>query len=143
VVARGALGTIEAVLPELTERWLWSSFRFDRRDTIVVRILGGRQFGQALLTYLAPQAKVAVAGAVVDAIHAASMMVLAIRSTRWRRAALVEAALATVLSALGVVISRDMRIRATGVSSAILTGKTRGDLSIASVSGGPVATKRE
>ncbi len=105
-VTRGGLGAIELVLPELAGRWSWSRSRLDRRSTMVIRVLGGRQLGQALLMYLAPDAKVATAGAVVDAIHAVSMLGLALRSSQWRRPALVEAAGATVLSSLGVWIGR-------------------------------------
>jgi hypothetical protein len=72
---------------------------------MVIRVLGARQLGQALLTILAPEAKVATAGAVVDGLHAVSMLGLATRSTPWRRPALVEAVVATVLSALGVWIA--------------------------------------
>jgi hypothetical protein len=104
VVIRSTLGAIELVLPELTPRWSWSRSRFDRRSTIAIRLLGGRQLGQALLMFLAPEARVATAGAAVDAIHAASMLGLAMRSIRWRRPALVEAAVATGLAAVGVRI---------------------------------------
>jgi hypothetical protein len=69
---------------------------------MVIRVLGSRQVGQALVTYVAPEARVTVAGAVVDGIHALSMLGLAARSTRWRRPALVEAAAATGLSVLGI-----------------------------------------
>src|SRR4029077_6569969 len=104
-----ALGVVELILPELAARWSCRRSRFDRRSTIVIRVLGGRQLAKALLTYLAPEAKVAAAGAAIDGIHALTMLGLAARSTWWRRPALVEAAMATVLSALGAVGARNCR----------------------------------
>ncbi len=108
VVTRAALGAIELILPELAARWSCRRSRFDRRSTMVIRVLGGRQLAQAVLTYLAPETKVTAAGAAIDGIHALTMLGLAARPTRWRRPALVEAAMATVLSALGAVCSREM-----------------------------------
>lgn len=111
VVARGALGAIELVLPELmkltnlTPPPSWGGPGCDRRSTVAVRVLGGRQLVQALVTYLAPEAKVATAGAAVDAIHALSMVALAMISSRWRRAALTEAVVATALAGVGVSLA--------------------------------------
>jgi hypothetical protein len=104
-VSRGALGAVELVLPGLMARWSCGRSRLDRRSTLAVRVLGGRQLGQALVLYLAPARKVVVAGAVVDGIHGATMLALAIRSTRWRPAALIEALVATSLAGLGLVLA--------------------------------------
>ncbi len=75
----------------------WS--QIDGRAVWVVRVLGARQLGQAVLTGTEP--KFTGLGAVVDAIHGASMVALAVRSLRWRRAALSEAAMAAALSIAG------------------------------------------
>jgi hypothetical protein len=103
-VARGALGGAEMLLPEKAAQWAGGRTPLDRRSTLAVRLLGGRQLGQALLTSLAPTAEVAAAGAVVDGIHAVSMLALAVHSTRWRRAAVTEALVATGLAGVGVSI---------------------------------------
>jgi hypothetical protein len=95
---RGTLGAIELMVSEVMP--------LDDRAALAIRVLGGRQVGQALLMYLAPDSRVAVTGAIVDGIHGASMVALALRSRRWRRAALAEAAVATVLAGLGICVAR-------------------------------------
>ncbi len=105
VVTRATVGAVELALPEATARCRGGRWRFDRQTTLVVRLLGGRQLGQALMMYLAPDVPVAAAGAVVDGIHAMSMVALALLSSRWRRAALAEAAMATALAGAGASLA--------------------------------------
>jgi hypothetical protein len=102
---RGALGAAELIAPGAMARSVDFHRPIGRRATMVVRVLGGRQLGQALLTGIEPDARVAAVGAVVDGVHALSMLALAWRSTRWRRPALAEAVGATVLAGAGATLA--------------------------------------
>jgi hypothetical protein len=65
----------------------------------IVRVLGVRSLLQGAAELRWPTPAVACAGAVVDATHAASMVLVAARSRRYRRAALVSGGFATVAAA--------------------------------------------
>lgn len=60
----------------------------------VLRVLGGRLLLQGLAALARPDARVARLSAGVDATHAASMLFVAAGVARYRRAALISAALA-------------------------------------------------
>ena len=62
-----------------------------RRARRVARVLGARHLIQATISSLAPLPGVLAAGAAVDAVHAASMVVLATADRGSRRAALTDA----------------------------------------------------
>ena len=68
----------------------------------VVRVLGARHLVQAGLTGWSPSSRGLRTGAVVDALHAASMLPLAVASREHRRAALVSATTATLLAVAGM-----------------------------------------
>jgi len=68
-------------------------------DVVVYRVLGARQAGQAFVTAATGWSAL---GAVVDALHLASMVPVALLSRRWRRAALVQIAVAGTLLVVGV-----------------------------------------
>jgi hypothetical protein len=61
----------------------------------VLRVLGARHLVQAGVELRRPGAAVLGAGAVVDGLHAASGVTLAALDRRWRRSALLDAAVAT------------------------------------------------
>ena len=65
-----------------------------RGDVRVYRVLGARQVLQAWLTR---RSGLRSLGAAVDALHLATMLPVAVLSPRWRRAALVQSALAVSL----------------------------------------------
>lgn len=65
----------------------------------VARVLGARHVLQSLVTVLAPTERVVAAGAVVDGVHGGTDVALAAVSRRWRRVALADAVIATVLAA--------------------------------------------
>src|SRR5579875_3178753 len=67
-------------------------------DVLVYRVLGARQVLQAWLT---ARTGWGALGAAVDAAHLASMLPVAVLSTRWRRAAVVQMTVAGVLLAAG------------------------------------------
>ncbi len=73
---------------------------------MVIRLLGARQLFQAAASQLQPTPSILVTGVVVDGVHAASMIALAIRDRQWRRAALGEALVACVLAVIGVSAAR-------------------------------------
>jgi hypothetical protein len=102
---RGALGAAELLVPGALARRLAFHQPLGRQATMVVRVLGGRQLGQALLTGVEPDPRVGAGGAVIDAIHALSMLALAWRSARWRRPALAEALCATALAGAGASLA--------------------------------------
>jgi hypothetical protein len=72
----------------------------------VARTLGTRQVLQSALSVLAPTRPVAGLGAAVDALHAGTDVGLAAVSPRWRRIALVDAAVAAALAASGWICRR-------------------------------------
>ena len=98
---RGGLGAAQALFPVLVSRLLVTQ-PLDRRSRGVIRVLGIRQLGQALVTGTQPSAAVLLLGAEVDAAHAASMGVLAQCSRCWRRAALADALIASLFALTGV-----------------------------------------
>ena len=94
----------------------------------MARVLGARHLLQAMATAWAeaaglPVVPVLLAGAAVDATHAASMLGFAAVSRPLRRAALADAALEAGLGAFGVVIAR--RLDQRHQSSSGVTGTAR------------------
>jgi hypothetical protein len=74
--------------------------------TLIVRVLGVREIGQGLGTAARPDATALTLGAAVDVAHLASMVALAVISSRWRRTAIGSGALAAVSAATGLVLAR-------------------------------------
>ena len=72
-----------------------------RRTRRVAQLLGVRHLAQAALTAAAPRPEVLAAGALVDAAHAASMLLLAAVSRAGRGAALTDALAETAFAAAG------------------------------------------
>jgi hypothetical protein len=68
----------------------------------VARLLGARHLIQAGVSAFAPMPAVLAAGAGVDAVHAASMVILAAADRGARRAALTDAVAESVFAAAGV-----------------------------------------
>jgi hypothetical protein len=68
----------------------------------VAWMLGARHLAQATLTALAPRPGVFAAGAAADALHAASMLVLAVVDRTTRRTALTDAMAEAVFVAAGL-----------------------------------------
>jgi hypothetical protein len=82
----------------------------------MTRVLGARHLLQAMATAWAqaaglPPVPVLLAGAAVDATHAASMVALAAFGRRLRHVALADAVLETSFSAFGVVAAARLRDR--------------------------------
>ena len=74
-----------------------------RRARSVIRILGARHLAQAVLTLWRPRRAVYLAGAGIDACHAASMLALAAADPRMRGAGIADALAATAFTATGAL----------------------------------------
>ncbi len=70
------------------------------------RVLGVRHLLQAAASAVAPTAPVVGLGAVVDTLHTGSCVGLAVASPRWRRVALLDAAVESGFAASGWRVSR-------------------------------------
>ncbi len=81
-------------------------FGLDRRARLVARVLGVRELLQAELVRRRPTRGRQLAGAGVDAVHAASMIALARADQGRRRAALHNAASAVLLALGGLAGAR-------------------------------------
>ena len=102
--ARASYGVIQLAVPR------WSAEQvlggpLDPQTQRIVRVLGARQLTQAGLALAFPAGPLAGLGVGVDAMHALSMLPLA-ASSRWRRPALVSAAMATAFAVAGVLAAR-------------------------------------
>jgi hypothetical protein len=73
-----------------------------QRACRVARLLGARHLAQAALTAVAPLPGVFAAGAGVDALHAASMLMLAVAGRAARRTALKDVVAEAAFAAAGV-----------------------------------------
>lgn len=96
-VVRAAYGMSELLAPDFVSGRLLGEMP-DGRARVVIRILGARHLVQAILTVRAGRTAHRVGGC-VDALHAASMVVLAAYDGRHRRSAAANAALASVFAA--------------------------------------------
>ncbi|HEX4658889.1 MAG TPA: hypothetical protein VH307_15995 [Streptosporangiaceae bacterium] len=72
-----------------------------RRTRQVARLLGARHLIQAAVSAFAPMPEVLAAGAAVDALHAGSMIMLAIADRGARRVALTDAVAEALFSVAG------------------------------------------
>jgi hypothetical protein len=77
------------------------------RACLVTRVLGVRHLTQATLTFVAPELLTPLRGALVDGVHTATAVLLAARSPRHRRAALMNAVLAATFCGLDMVRAYD------------------------------------
>jgi hypothetical protein len=81
--------------------WLATGQLPSRRSCRVAQVLGTRHLIQAALTASAPEPAVLAIGRRVDAVHAASMLLLAAVSPAGRRAALTDALTEAAFTAAG------------------------------------------
>jgi hypothetical protein len=95
---RAGVGLVELAGPD--RRWLAPLWErpADDRVRIASTVLAARDLMTATLLTRDPSPAVRRALAAVDGLHAASMIGLALVSARYRRPALVSAAIATVLA---------------------------------------------
>lgn len=76
------------------------------RSTGVARVLGARQLAQGALTALTAGPRVTGGAAAVEGLHGTSMVALAAASSRYRRLALVSAAVAATEALAGGWLAR-------------------------------------
>jgi hypothetical protein len=69
----------------------------------VLRVLGVRHIGQAVVEAPGPQPVVRYLGAAVDGLHALTAVGLAVIDPRWRRGALTDTAIAAFFAATTAV----------------------------------------
>ena len=113
---RAGLGAVLLFFPGLAA-CLVASRPLERDPRRIIRLLGVRQLSQALVTDDRPSAAVLFFGAEIDVAHAASMVTLALCSRRWRRAALVDAVIASLFALAGAVAARTERANAQAGAS--------------------------
>jgi hypothetical protein len=102
---RAGYGLIQLALPRYSaEQQLGGPL--DSATLRVVRVLGARQVTQAGLALAFPAEPLLGLGAGVDALHALSMVPLALATPRWRRPALVSGLMAAAFAAAGVLVAR-------------------------------------
>jgi len=89
-----------------------------QRARTVVRILGARHLAQALLTLWRPRPAVLLAGAGIDACHAASMLALAVADPPMRRASIADGAAAAAFTATGALTGAGAGAASATVASA-------------------------
>lgn len=106
--ARAGYGMVELFAPGLLAERLLGQ-RLDPPARLIARILGARHLAQACVSGPAPTAAVLALGVEVDALHAASMIGVAVLSRRWRPAALISAAVAAGFATAGVLAMRNAR----------------------------------
>lgn len=104
-LARGLWGALVALSPGVVLTGLGAD-PHDRRARVVMRVLGGRQAAQAVLSGASPTAPVLALGVWVDVAHALSGVGFAVLSRRYARPALTDAAIAGGWAVLGL---RDLR----------------------------------
>jgi hypothetical protein len=103
-LARAGYGAALLLQPGPAIR-LATGHRPSRRACRVARLLGARHLAQATLTAFAPRPGVFAAGADVDVLHAASMVMLAAADRAARRTALTDAVAEAALAAAGRAVA--------------------------------------
>ena len=109
---RAGYGVVQVALPGYSAEELLGG-PLDATTVRVVRVLGARQLAQAGLALAFPDEPLAGLGAGVDALHALSMVPLALATPRWRRPALVSGLMAAAFAAAGVLAARRVPGRQT------------------------------
>ena len=100
-LTRAVYGAALLLRPGLTSR-LATGHLPSRRACRVAWLLGARHLAQATLSALAPRPAVFAAGAAADALHAASMLMLAVVDRAARRTALPDAMAEAAFAAAGL-----------------------------------------
>jgi hypothetical protein len=107
-MARASYGVALLLQPGLVIR-LATGRLPGQRACRVARLLGARHLAQATLTAVAPLPAVFGAGAEVDALHAASMLMLAAVDRAARRAALTDTVAEAAFAAAGLAAAASRR----------------------------------
>lgn len=98
-VVRGLYGLCQLIAPRLLAESV-IKVPVDRSMATVIRVLGGRHLGQAMVSLRTRSSRMRHVGGVVDTLHALSMVLVGIVSSAHRRAALTDAAVAGTFAIL-------------------------------------------
>jgi hypothetical protein len=98
----------------------------DRRARTVARVLGARHLAQAVLTLCRPRPAVFLAGAGIDACHAASMLALAAAGSHMRRAEIADAFAAAAFTAAGALTGTRTDAAGGAISAAVASARPPG-----------------
>ncbi|WP_427171834.1 hypothetical protein [Arthrobacter sp. 92] len=121
---RAAYGLCQLAFPSMIFR-LALGHQPDRRVRAVVRILGARHLLQALVISAAPASRALHLGSgVVDSLHSASMVGLAVTDRRRRRGAALDAVVAGLFA--GTEFAFGNRIRPRRPAALPPTGRSQG-----------------
>jgi hypothetical protein len=101
-VVRGVQGTILLVAPDAVLRRV-AGGRADAPVRRVTRVLGARNLAEALVLRSHGTRRWLLAASTVDAVHATSMVALALADPRRRRVALASALVASLMAGAGVL----------------------------------------
>jgi hypothetical protein len=104
--AQGAIGAVLLARPQRVTELL--SNRQHPAPEAILRLLGARMLAQAGVQCVLPTRRTLLAGAAVDASHAASMLLLALHAPRYRRPALASAGLAAAFAASATRTARSL-----------------------------------
>lgn len=105
-VVRGLWGTVLLTQPREVVSLVQPDLVRSSWAPAIVRVLGGRHVGQAVVTAALPSRKLSVAGALVDGLHAMTALTYAASGRSRRRAGLSSASMAVGLGVAGLVASR-------------------------------------
>lgn len=106
VLVRTAWGVALVAAPGLMARTAAGRGGFSTRTEHVARLLGSRHLLQAAVTAARPDTPVLLIGAAADVLHAASGVALGVLDGRWRRPALLDAAVAAAFATAGLAAAR-------------------------------------
>lgn len=95
LAARVVWGALLLTVPDRVLAVSHSDIPRDDTARWVLRVLGGRHLAQAAIELAWPRPAVRYLGAAVDAIHALTSAGLAVADRRWRRSAVLDAAVAS------------------------------------------------
>ena len=97
-VVRAAFGLSELLLPNIVAEHILGH-RADPRERVFIRILGARHLIQAAVLFPVTGVAGHRLGALVDAIHATTMLVVAVKDPQRKVAATVNATAAAIFAA--------------------------------------------
>lgn len=103
---RGAWGLLLLSRPEPVLAVMGPHTPSPELDRAVLRVLGSRQLAQAGVTLVLPGRPVLALGALVDALHAASMVAVAALDRDHRREGLLDASVAGAFAAASLTSAR-------------------------------------
>lgn len=106
LAVRAAWGTVLLSVPDRVLALSRSDHPHDRTARRVLRVLGARHLAQTAVEMISHRPALRYLGVGVDGLHAASGAALAALDSRWRRAAWLDAGIATGFAVAGLLTAR-------------------------------------